>query len=78
MTKCVRVRTKLYNYLIDDHSEDKKAKEIKVFVMKRKVKFENCKNCLEATQLDSKIKYLKKKKINNDVLRKIRKNSKKY
>ena len=61
MTKCVRVRTKLYNYLIDDHSEDKKTKEIKVFVMKRKVKFENYKNCLEATQLDSKIKYLKKK-----------------
>ena len=78
MTKCVRVRTKLYNYLIDDHSEDKKTKEIKVFVMKRKVKFENYKNCLEATQLDSKIKYLKKNKINNDILRKIRKNSKKY
>ena len=63
MTKCVRVRTKLYNYLIDDHSEDKKAKEIKVFVMKRKVKFENYKNCLEATQLDSKIRYLEKIKL---------------
>ena len=29
--------------------------------MERKLKFENYKNCLEATQLESKIKYLEKK-----------------
>ena len=29
--------------------------------MERKLKFENYKNCLEATQLDNKIKYLEKK-----------------
>ena len=34
--------------------------------MKRKLKFENYKKCLEATQLDNKIKYLDKNKINID------------
>ena len=31
-------------------------------VMKRKLKFENYKNCLEATQLDNIMKYLEKYK----------------
>ena len=34
--------------------------------MKRKLEFEYCKNCLEATQLDDKINYLEKSKINVD------------
>ena len=34
--------------------------------MKRKLKFQNYRNCLEATQLDNKIKYLEKNKINID------------
>ena len=58
MTKFVGLRAKTYSYLIDDSSEDKKAKGTKKCVIKRKLKFENCKNCLEATQLDNKIKYL--------------------
>ena len=36
-------------------------KDTKKCVIKRKLKFENYKNCLEATQLDNKIKYLEKK-----------------
>ena len=32
-------------------------------VIKRKLKFENFKNCLETTQLDNKINYLKKIKF---------------
>ena len=44
--------------------------------IKRKLKFENYKNCLEATQLDNKMKYLEKNKINKDSLKKIIKNSK--
>ena len=40
--------------LIDDGSEDKKAKGTKKCVIKRKIKFENYKNCLEATQLEKK------------------------
>ena len=52
-----------------------KNKGIKKYVIK-KLKFENYENCLETTQLDNKIKYVKKKnKINIDSLKKIMKNS---
>ena len=39
-----------------------KKEKIKKCVMKRKLKFENYKNCLEATQLDNIMKYLEKYK----------------
>ena len=51
MTKIVWLRAKTYSYLIDDGSEDKKAKGTQNCVKKRKLKFENYKNCLEASQL---------------------------
>ena len=54
------LRRKPYSYLIDYSREDKKAKRTKKCVIKIKLKFENYKNCLEATQLDNKIKYLEK------------------
>ena len=69
--KFVGPRAKTYSYVIDDSSEDEKAKGTKKCVIKRKIKFENYKNCLEATQLDNKIKYLKKNKISIDSLKKI-------
>ena len=62
MTKFVGLRAKTCSYWIDDDSENKKAKSRKKCVIKRKIKFENYKNCLEVTQLDSKINYLDKKK----------------
>ena len=49
--KFVGLRADIYSYLIDDGSEDKKAKGTKKYVIKRKLKFENYKNCLETTQL---------------------------
>ena len=49
---------KTYCNLIDEVSEDKKAKGIIKYVTKRKLKFEDYKNCLEAAQLENKIKYL--------------------
>ena len=52
MTKCVGLRAKTYSYLIDGS---------KKCVRKRKLKLENYKICLEATQLDNKIKNLEKK-----------------
>ena len=58
------LRTKSYSYLIYDSSEDKRAKSTKKGVIKRKLKFENYKNCLEATHLENKINYPQKKKIN--------------
>ena len=48
MTKFVGLRAKTYNHLIDDSNEDEKAKGTKRCVIK-KLKFENCKNSLEAT-----------------------------
>ena len=45
MAKLVGVRAKTYSYLIDDGSEDEKAKGIKKCVIKIKLKFENYKNC---------------------------------
>ena len=47
-------------------SEGKKAKRTKKCVIKRKTKFENYKNCLEATQLESKINHIEKNKIDVD------------
>ena len=64
--KFAKLRAKTYNYFIDDVSEDKKAKGTKKSVIKRKLKFENYKNCLEATQLENKIKHLAKSEVNID------------
>ena len=44
MKKIVGLRAKTYSYLIDDGSEDKKAKDTKICVIKRKLKFENYEN----------------------------------
>ena len=40
------LRTKTYTNLMEDYSENKKAKGIKRFVVKRRVMFENCKDSL--------------------------------
>ena len=60
-TKFVGLRAKTQSYLINDSSEDKKAKGTKKCVIKRKIKFENYKNCFKATQLENKINYSEKK-----------------
>ena len=60
-TKFVGLRAKTYSCLINDSSEDKKAKGTKKCVIKRKIKFENYKNCFKATQLENKINYSEKK-----------------
>ena len=59
----VGLRAKTYSYLIVDGSEDKKAQDTKKCAIKRKLKFGNYKNCLEATQLDYKLNYLEKSEI---------------
>ena len=63
ITKFVGLSAKTYAYLIDDGSEDKKAKDKKKCVIKRIIKFENYKSCLEATQLENKINHVGKNKI---------------
>ena len=69
MTKLVGLRAKTYSYLIDDSNEHKKAKNTKECVIKRKLIFENYKNCLEATQLENKINHLEKNKTDIDQIK---------
>ena len=56
------MRAEFYSYLIGNRSEDKKGKETKMYVIKRKLKFEHYKNCLEATQLENKKNHPEKNK----------------
>ena len=74
MTKFVGLRAKTYSYLNNDDSEDKKEKGRKKCVIKRNLKFENYKNCLEATQLENKVNYLYENKTDRDSIKKIIKN----
>ena len=69
MAKFVGLRAKTYMYLMDDNSEDKKAKSTKKCVIKRKLKFENYKNCLEETHLENEINHLEKNKIDIDFIK---------
>ena len=63
MIEFVGLKAKTYSYLIDDGSHDKKAKDTKKCVIKRKLKFENYKNCLKATHLEKKINHQEKTKL---------------
>ena len=51
MMEFAALRPKKYSYLMDDGSENKKAKGTKKCVIKRRIKFNDYKNCL----LDNKI-----------------------
>ena len=46
MNEFVGLRAKTYGYLMDDDSERKKAKRTKKCVIKRRLMFENYKDCL--------------------------------
>ena len=61
--------TKTYSYLKDNIDEDKKPKGRKKFVIKRKLKFEDYKNCLKAAQIENEINHLEKNKIDVDSLK---------
>ena len=76
MTKFVGLRAKTHSYLIDDGSEDEKAKSTKMRVIKRKLKFENYKKCSEATQLENKVNYLQKNKFGINSIKELIKNNK--
>ena len=55
MKNFVGLRKKTYSYLTYDSNEDKKARGAKEYGIKRKHRFENNRNCLEATQLENEI-----------------------
>ena len=63
MKKFVGLRAKAYSYLKDNNDETKKC------VIKRKLKFEDYKNCLKAAQIENKINHLEKSKIDVDSLK---------
>ena len=60
LTKYIGLRAQIYRYVTDDGREDKKLKGTKKCAIKRKLNFENYKNCLEVSQLENKISHLEK------------------
>ena len=69
VTKFAGLRSKMYSYLKDDNNGDKKAKGTKKCVIRWELEFEDYKNCLEANQLENKIKCLEKNNIEEDSLK---------
>ena len=68
MKKVMKVFIKKLMF-IDERSEDEKEKGTRKVCHKGNLKFENYKNCLEATQLQNEINHLEKTKINIDSLK---------
>ena len=65
----------MYSYLTDNNDEDKNTKGSKRCVIKRKLKFDDYKHFLEATELENRINHLQQNNLGNNNLRKIMKNS---
>ena len=65
MKKLLGLKAKTYSYLLNSGNQNKKNK---TSVMIRKLKIENYKNCLGATQLEDKINYLEKYETDVDNL----------
>ena len=63
ITEFVTLRPKTYSYLTDDGKEDKKAKGTNKYVIKRMIKFDDCKNCLlkDKVLLKSQQRFISKK-----------------
>ena len=77
MIEVAALRPKTYSYLTDDYDEIKKAKSTKQCTIKLKLKFEDYKHCLEATQIKNEMKQLEKINLIQIVFEKIIKNSQK-
>ena len=69
MKSVVGICAKTYSYLKGNNDESKKAKGKKQCVTKRKLKFQDYKNCLKGSQIINKVNYLEKKEINEDRLK---------
>ena len=69
MTEFAALRPKTYSHLTADKNENEKTKDIKKCAIKRKPKFEDYKNCLEATDLENERNHPEKNKINIDSLK---------
>ena len=69
MTEFAALRPKTYSHLTANKNENEKTKDIKKCAIKRKPKFEDYKNCLEATELENERNHPEKNKINIDSLK---------
>ena len=65
----VGLKAQSYSYLMDNISENKKAKYTEKCVIKRQLENQDHKNCLNPAKLDGRLKYLEKKKFNIDKLK---------
>ena len=63
------VRLRVETYLKGIIVADKKAKGTKKSIIKRKLKFQDFTNCLEAAQIENKINHLEQNKIDADNLK---------
>ena len=63
ITEFVTLRPKTYSFLTDDGKENKKAKGIKKCVIKKMIKFNDCKKCLlnDELMLKSQQRFISKK-----------------
>ena len=68
---CDSVKT--YSYLKENNDEDKKTKSSKKCVIKRNLMIRDYKKCLKASQIENKIDYLTKSRIDVDSLKEITK-----
>ena len=69
MKKIVGLRAKTYSYIVDDGSQDKKAKSTKKCIIKGKLKIRDYKISLEAAQIENIINHLEENKIDIDTLK---------
>ena len=70
MKEFVGKREKTYSYLKGNNDENKQSRVHRKCVIKRKHKIQDCKNCLEAAQVEHKINHLEKYRIDVDNLKK--------
>ena len=61
MKELVGLKAKTYSSLKKSNDKDKKGKGTKKFIIKRKFKFEDNKNCLEKAEIENKINHVEKK-----------------
>ena len=69
MTEFAAIRLNSYSYIRDNNDENKRVKDTEKSVIRRKIKFEDYENCLEANQLEKEIKHLEKNKFYTDDLK---------
>ena len=69
MKEFVGLKAKRFTYLKENNNKDEKAKATKMCVIKKIYKFQDYKNCLEAVQIENKIRNLEVNKTDVDSIK---------